>query len=52
MRLEGYLAGPVVSAAVIFKKGVHFCNLKDSKKLSFNKRAELSKIIKNNSIFQ
>ena len=48
---RGCLAGPVVSAAVILKKGVHFYNLKDSKKLSFNKRAELSKIIKNNSIF-
>ncbi len=48
---RGSLAGPVVSAAVILKKGVQLQNLRDSKKLSFIRRMELSKIIKNNSIF-
>ena len=40
---RGCLAGPVVSAAVILKKGVKLKNLKDSKKLSFRQRIEVSK---------
>ena len=48
---RGCLAGPVVSAAVILKKGVQIKNLKDSKKLTFEKRIEVSKDIKNNSFF-
>ena len=48
---RGCLAGPVVSAAVILKKGVKLRNLKDSKKLTFEQRIEISKDIKNNSFF-
>ena len=48
---RGCLAGPVVSAAVILKKGVLIENLKDSKKLSFHQRIEISKNIKRNSFF-
>ncbi len=48
---RGCLAGPVVSAAVIFKKGINLKLLKDSKKISFKKRGEISKHIKNNSYF-
>ena len=48
---RGCLAGPVVSAAVILKKGVQIKNLKDSKKLTFEQRIEISKDIKNNSLF-
>ena len=48
---RGCLAGPVVSAAVIFKKGINLSLLKDSKKISFKKREEISKHIKNNSYF-
>ncbi len=48
---RGCLAGPVVSAAVIFKKGIELSLLKDSKKISFKKREEISKHIKNNSYF-
>ena len=46
---RGCLAGPVVSAAVILKKGINLKLLKDSKKISFKKRGEISKHIKNNS---
>ena len=46
---RGCLAGPVVSAAVILKKGVQIKNLKDSKKLTFEQRIEVSKNIKKNS---
>ena len=49
---RGCLAGPVVSAAVILKKNVKIKNLKDSKKLTFEQRIEISKDIKNNSLFQ
>ena len=50
---RGCLAGPVVSAAVIIKKGARLRDVKDSKKLSFLKRKELSKKeIKSNHIFQ
>ena len=48
---RGCLAGPVVSAAVILKKGVQIKNLKDSKKLTFKQRIKISKDIENNSIF-
>ena len=48
---RGCLAGPVVSAAVIFKKGINLKILKDSKKISFNKREKISEHIKNNSYF-
>jgi len=48
---RGCLAGPVVSAAVILKKDVQIKNLKDSKKLTFEQRIEISKDIKNNSLF-
>ena len=48
---RGCLAGPVVSAAVILKKNVQIKNLKDSKKLTFEQRIEISKDIKKNSLF-
>ena len=48
---RGCLAGPVVSAAVILKKGINLNLLKDSKKITFNKREEISEHIKNNSCY-
>ncbi len=48
---RGCLAGPVVSAAVILKKGINLKLLKDSKKISFRKRENISKHIKENSYF-
>ena len=48
---RGCLAGPVVSAAVILKKGIDLKLLKDSKKISFKKREEISEHIKCNSYF-
>ncbi len=48
---RGCLAGPVVSAAVVLKKKVNLKLLKDSKKISFKKREEISEHIKNNSYF-
>ena len=48
---RGCLAGPVVSAAVTFKKGIDLNLLKDSKKISFNKRERISEHIKNNSYY-
>ena len=48
---RGCLAGPVVSAAVIFKSGIKLNLLKDSKKISFKKREEISDHIKRNSFF-
>ena len=48
---RGCLAGPVVSAAVIFKKNIDLSLLKDSKKISFNKRERISEHIKNNSYY-
>ncbi len=48
---RGCLAGPVVSAAVVLKKGINLKILKDSKKLTFNKRIEFSEHIKNNSFY-
>ena len=35
---RGCLAGPVISAAVVFKKGINLSLLKDSKKITFKKR--------------
>ena len=46
---RGCLAGPVVSAAVILKKDINLRLLKDSKKITFNKREEISEHIKKNS---
>ena len=48
---RGCLAGPVVSAAVILKEGINLKLLKDSKKITFKKREEISEHIKNNSYF-
>ena len=48
---RGCLAGPVVSAAVILKKDINLGLLKDSKKITFNKREEISKHIRNNSYY-
>ncbi len=48
---RGCLAGPVVSAAVVFKESIDLKILKDSKKITFNKREEISKHIKNNSYY-
>ena len=48
---RGCLAGPVVSAAVVFKKSINLNLLKDSKKISFNKREEVSEHIKKNSYY-
>ena len=48
---RGCLAGPVVSAAVIFKQGIDLNLLKDSKKISFDKREKISKHIKNYSYY-
>ena len=39
---RGCLAGPVVSAAVILKKGANLILLKDSKKITFKKRIEIA----------
>ena len=46
---RGSLIGPVYAAAVILKKSIDKKLLKDSKKLTKNKRESLSKYIKNNS---
>ena len=46
---RGCLAGPVVSAAVILKEGINLDLLKDSKKISFKKRFEISNHIKSHS---
>ena len=48
---RGCLAGPVVSAAVILKEGVNLDLLKDSKKISFKKRIEISDHIKSHSFY-
>ena len=47
----GSLAGPVVSAIVILKNKIDKKIIKDSKKISFKKRVNLSKYIKKNSWF-
>ncbi len=43
---RGCLAGPVVSAAVILKKGINLSLLTDSKKINFKKREKISEHIK------
>ena len=48
---RGCLAGPVFAAAVILNKGIDTKDIKDSKKISFNKRIELCEYIKKNSIY-
>ena len=48
---RGCLAGPVVSAAVILKVGIKLNLLRDSKKISFKRREEISDHIKRNSFF-
>ena len=48
---RGCLAGPVVSAAVILKKGINLKLLKDSKKITFRKRESIFEHIKENSYF-
>ena len=48
---RGCLAGPVVSAAVILKKGVDLKYIKDSKKISFSNRLKIAEHIKNNSFY-
>ena len=48
---RGCLAGPVVSAAVILKKGINLKSLKDSKKITFKKRVNIYEHIKQNSYF-
>ena len=46
---RGCIAGPVVSAAVILRQSINLKILKDSKKISFNKREEIANHIKDNS---
>ena len=48
---RGSLAGPVVSAAVILKDGINLKLLKDSKKITSKKRADISEHIKSNSCY-
>ena len=48
---RGCLAGPVVSAAVILKDGIDLKLLKDSKKINFKKRREISDHIKSHSFY-
>ena len=48
---RGCLAGPVISAAVILKKSINLKLLRDSKKITFNKREEISEHIKDNSYY-
>jgi|TARA_B110000211_G_scaffold106467_1_gene123628 ribonuclease HII len=48
---RGCLAGPVVSAAVILKENVSLNLLKDSKKITFNKRLKIAEHIKLNSYY-
>ena len=48
---RGCLAGPVVSAAVIFKKNISLKKIKDSKKINFSDRLEIADYIKKNSYY-
>ena len=48
---RGCLAGPVFAAAVILNNNIDSSDIKDSKKISFKKRIELSDYIKKNSIY-
>lgn len=47
---RGPLAGPVVAAAVVFKKDFYIPEINDSKKLSEKKREQLYDIIKENAL--
>ena len=48
---RGCLAGPVVSAAVILNDKVDLELIKDSKKINFQNRLKIAKIIKQNSYY-
>ena len=48
---RGCLAGPVFAAAVILNKSINIKDIKDSKKIPFNKRILLSEYIRKNSIY-
>ena len=48
---RGSLIGPVYVAAVILNENIDIFLLKDSKKISYKKRIQLSKYIKANSSF-
>ena len=48
---RGCLAGPVFAAAVILNNGINIKDIKDSKKIPFEKRILLSNYIKKNSIY-
>jgi len=48
---RGCLAGPVFAAAVILSNKINIKDIKDSKKITFNKRILLSEYIKKNSIY-
>ena len=48
---RGCLAGPVFAAAVILNKNINTKDIKDSKKIPFNKRIILSDYIKKNSTY-
>ena len=48
---RGCIAGPVVAAAVILRESINLKILKDSKKISFNKREEIANHIKHNSYY-
>ena len=48
---RGCLAGPVVSAAVIFKKGIDLKVLRDSKQIKYKNRIKIAEHIKNNSYY-
>ncbi len=48
---RGCLAGPVVSAAVILKKGIDLRNIRDSKKITFSNRIKIANYIKKNSFY-
>ena len=48
---RGCLAGPVVSAAVILNDKINLKKIKDSKKINFQNRLELTKHIKENSCY-
>ena len=48
---RGSLVGPVFAAAVILKKTINKKKLRDSKKITKNRREILAKYIKKNSIW-
>ncbi len=48
---RGCIAGPVVAAAVIFKRGINLKFIRDSKKIPFKERIEISEYIKKNSFY-